>query len=153
MLIKSKLSTVILKNVGRSYATPGGTFHAVRGVNFELIPGELSALVGGSGSGKSTLLHLITGIDRVSTGEVWVQGQRVDTASEDELARFRARHVGIVFQFFQLLPTLTALENVVLAMEFGDTIEPALRNPRALELLARVGVADQAHKFPDALSG
>jgi putative ABC transport system ATP-binding protein len=139
--------------VTRSFPASGREFFAVRDVSLELAPGECSAVVGGSGSGKSTLLNLIAGIDAPTQGEVWVAGFPVHELDEDALARFRAEHVGIVFQFFQLLPTLTVLENVVLPMDFVRTLPPFARRERALSLLERVGIGDQAEKFPDALSG
>lgn len=144
---------VELKRAGRSFPVADGQFFAVQDVSLTLGPGDFSAVVGGSGSGKSTLLNLITGIDRASSGEVWVAGLPLHRLDEDALAQFRARHVGIVFQFFQLLPTLTALENVILPMDFAAKLPVASRRQRALQLLARVGIAEQAHKFPDALSG
>jgi putative ABC transport system ATP-binding protein len=115
--------------------------------------GELVGIVGKSGSGKSTLLNLIAGIDRPSGGEVWVGGTAVHALSERRLAGWRGRNVGVVFQFFQLLPTLTVAENVMLPMDFCDTYPRAERRRRALGLLARMGIADQADKLPLALSG
>lgn len=150
---ESSPPTISVRGVSRSFATAAGEFYALRNVSLEVRPGRLAAIVGGSGSGKSTLLNLITGIDRPSAGEVHVAGVRVDALGEDALATFRARHVGIVFQFFQLLPTLTALENVMLPMQFAVTIPKAERSRRASELLERVGVGAQASRFPDALSG
>jgi len=146
-------TTVSLRHVDRGFSTSEGEFFALRDVSLELAAGDLAAVVGGSGSGKSTLLNLIAGIDRPSAGEVWVARSPIHELAEDALARFRAEHVGIVFQFFQLLPTLTALENVVLPMDFVGSLPAAARRERAHELLERVGVKDQANKFPDALSG
>jgi putative ABC transport system ATP-binding protein len=109
--------------------------------------------MGKSGSGKSTLLNLIGGIDRPSHGEVIVGGAAVHNVSEDSLARWRGKTVGVVFQFFQLLPTLTAVENVMLPMDFCDARPAKQRRARALELLDMVGIAEQADKLPSALSG
>jgi putative ABC transport system ATP-binding protein len=142
-----------LRNVDKSYDTPAGDFPALRGIDLQIGAGEFVAVRGRSGSGKSTLLHLIGGIDRPSRGEVVVAGDALHDASEDALARWRGRRVGIVFQFFQLLPTLTAAENVMLPMDFCESRPPRERRPKALELLARVGIADQADKLPAALSG
>jgi len=148
------MSAVIeLRNVGKSYPSPAGHFRALEGVDLEIGAGELAAVQGRSGSGKSTLLNLIAGIDRPSAGSVMVSGLAVHEASESKLTRWRGRHVGIVFQFFQLLPTLTAVENVMLPMDFGGERPPRQRRPHALDLLAQVGVADQADKLPAALSG
>ena len=144
---------IVLREVGKSYTTPAGAFPALRDIDLEIHAGEFVALRGKSGSGKSTLLNLIGGIDRPSAGEVIVAGMPVHHSSESALARWRGKTVGIVFQFFQLLPTLTTVENVMLPMDFCDARPPGERRPRALELLERVGIADQADKLPSALSG
>jgi putative ABC transport system ATP-binding protein len=144
---------IALRDVSKSYPSAAGDFRALQRVDLEIGQGELVAVHGKSGSGKSTLLNLIGGIDRPSAGSVTVGGTEVHAASEAALARWRGRTVGIVFQFFQLLPTLTAVENVMLPMDFCDERPPRERRPRALELLAQVGVADQADKLPSALSG
>jgi len=144
---------VELRGVEKTYATPAGVHPALRGIDVAIAPRQMVSVVGKSGSGKSTLLHLIGGIDRPSRGEVVVAGARLGTLSEDALARWRGRTVGFVFQFFQLLPTLTALENVMLPMELCGVLAPKERRARALELLAVVGIADQAGKLPATLSG
>jgi putative ABC transport system ATP-binding protein len=144
---------ITLQGVNKRYATPAGEFTALSGIDLEIGKGEFVALRGKSGSGKSTLLHLISGIDRPSDGTVTVAGRPVHAASENELARWRGKTVGIVFQFFQLLPTLTTAENVMLPMDFAGARPPQARRPRALELLERVGIRDQADKLPAALSG
>jgi putative ABC transport system ATP-binding protein len=141
-----------LREVVKAYAGPL-PFTALRGVDLRVEAGELLAVVGKSGSGKSTLLNVIAGIDRPTTGEVLVAGARVHQLGEDALARWRGRHVGIVFQFFQLLPTLTAAENVMLPMDLAGHGAPGQRRARALALLDSVGVVDQADKLPSALSG
>ena len=129
---------IALRGVSKRYATPAGEFTALSGIDLEIGKGEFVALRGKSGSGKSTLLHLIGGIDRPSDGEVVVASRGVHAASEDALARWRGTTVGIVFQFFQLLPTLTTVENVMLPMDFAGARPPQARRPRALELLERV---------------
>lgn len=144
---------VVLRGVGRAFATPAGTVWALRDVDLRIAAGEFVAVVGRSGSGKSTLLHLLAGVDRPSAGEVWVAGTPVHALPEARLARWRGRTVGIVFQFFQLMPTLTALENVLLAMDFVGVVPPAERLPRARRLLAEVGLAAEEHRLPAALSG
>jgi putative ABC transport system ATP-binding protein len=126
---------------------------ALRGVDLDLLSGELVVLLGPSGSGKSTLLNMITGIDRPSAGEVVVLGQPVHTLSENSLARWRGRHVGIIFQFFQLLPALTLLKNVILPMDLAGKYGRRERRARAMQLLDMVGLADQAHKLPGMVSG
>jgi putative ABC transport system ATP-binding protein len=142
-----------LRKVGKSYAMPAGALPALQEIDLEIGRGEFAAIVGKSGSGKSTLLNLIGGIDRPSQGEVRVAGVSVHDASENALARWRGKTVGVVFQFFQLLPTLTTVENVILPMDFCDARPPRERRPHALELLDLVGIAEQADKLPSALSG
>jgi putative ABC transport system ATP-binding protein len=144
---------ITLRRVTKTYETPAGAFTALRGIDLDIRPGEFVAVVGRSGSGKSTLLNMVAGIDRPSTGTVAVDGQPIQGLSHDRLAAWRGRTVGIVFQFFQLLPTLTVAENVMLPMDFCRTIPASQRRRRALELLGRVEVAEQADKLPSALSG
>ncbi len=142
-----------LRSVTKAYLTPAGKYLALRGIDLRIAPGEFVAIVGKSGSGKSTLLNVITGIDRASSGDVLVAGADLMRMPEARLAAWRGRTVGIVFQFFQLLPTLTALENVILPMDFAGLGTPRERHERAMALLERVGLADQAAKLPLALSG
>lgn len=142
-----------LRAVTKTYATGRGPFDALRDVDLDVQAGTFTAIVGRSGSGKSTLANVITGIDRPSAGDVIVSDTHVETLSQRELAIWRGRHVGVVFQFFQLLPALSIVENVVLAMEFAGRFTARERTPRALALLERVGVRAQADKLPSALSG
>jgi len=142
-----------VRAVTRTYPTPAGAFSALRGVDLRLSAGEFVAVVGRSGSGKTTLLNLLAGIDRPNSGEVWIAGTAVHGLRETKLAAWRGRAVGLVFQFFQLLPTLTVAENVMLPMDFCRTVAARQRRTRALELLSRVGIAEQADKLPAALSG
>ncbi|MDB4913603.1 MAG: transporter ATP-binding protein [Gemmatimonadetes bacterium] len=142
-----------LRSLSKRYDTPAGTFFALREVSLDVMPGELALIVGQSGSGKSTLLNVIAGIERPTSGEVWVGDTLVPSLSESAMALWRGRNVGIVFQFFQLLPTLTALENVMLPMDFCATWPRRERRSRGMALLERLGVADQAMKVPSTLSG
>src|SRR6476646_10398568 len=141
-----------LVNVVKAYPMGNREYIALRGVNLTLYAGEFTAIVGPSGSGKSTILNMITGIDRPSKGQVLMAGVPVHLLNENELAQWRGVNVGIVFQFFQLLPTLTALENVMLPMDFVDTYR-GKRRERALSPLGRVGLADHAEHLPSELSG
>jgi putative ABC transport system ATP-binding protein len=142
-----------LRNVTKTYAGAGAGFTALNGVDLNFRSGEYAAIVGKSGSGKSTLLNMLTGIDHPSTGTVLINGTEVHTLGESELATWRGRNIGIVFQFFQLIPTLTVLENVLLAMDFVKAIPKAERQARAELLLGQVGIAEHCHKLPSALSG
>ncbi len=142
-----------LSAVGKSYHTSAGDFVALRSVDVQVAAGEFVAVVGRSGSGKTTLLNLLAGIDRPTTGTVRVAGTELGTLSESDLAVWRGASVGLVFQFFQLLPTLTVLENVMLPMDFASRLTSAERYERARELLDRVGIGDQVDKLPMALSG
>ena len=142
-----------LQGVHKSYLTPAGAFTALRGIDLTIEAGEFVAVVGKSGSGKSTLLNLIGGIDRPTAGTVRVGGDAIEGMSENQLATWRGRTVGLVFQFFQLLPTLSVAENVMLPMDFAGRLPAKERRPRALALLDRVSVKDQADKLPSSLSG
>jgi putative ABC transport system ATP-binding protein len=144
---------VELRQVVKTYQTAAGPFNALKGVNFQVDGGEFVAVIGKSGSGKSTLLNMLTGIDRPTSGEVLVGDTAVHTLSEGKLAVWRGQNVGVVFQFFQLLPTLSLLENVMLPMDFSHRYSTRERKVRALSLLETVGMADHAHKLPSAISG
>jgi putative ABC transport system ATP-binding protein len=152
---KSKEETTLidLRSVVKAYETPAGEFLALKGVDMNVTPGSFVAVVGKSGSGKSTLTNMITGIDRPSRGEVFVAGTPIHTLKEGRIAQWRGRHIGVVFQFFQLLPTLTVLENVTLPMSFCNMYSRSERTERALALLEKVDMAQQAHKLPTAISG
>lgn len=146
-------AVVELHQVSRRFPLESGEFAAVDQVSLRLQAGQLVVLVGSSGSGKSTLLNLIAGLDRPTSGSVAVAGVTSSALTEDALATFRGKCIGVVFQFFQLLPTLTALENVLLAMDLVRCIPGAERRSRALSLLRKVGIEEQANKFPATLSG
>ena len=144
---------VELHRVTKSYKTAAGDYLVLKGIDLRLYAGEFVSIVGKSGSGKTTLLNMITGIDRPSSGEVWVNDTALHTMNEGQMARWRGRNLGIVFQFFQLLPTLSVIENIMLAMDFSGKYPYGERKERSLHLLELVGLADHAHKLPLALSG
>jgi putative ABC transport system ATP-binding protein len=143
-----------LRNVRKAYKTPAGERLALKGVDLDVRQGEFTALVGKSGAGKSTLMSMITGIDRPTAGEIRVGDRAVHAMSEDEIATWRGKNVGVVFQFFQLLPMLTCAQNVMMPMDFAKLYgSPRERRTRALHLLERVGIAEHADKLPAAVSG
>jgi putative ABC transport system ATP-binding protein len=142
-----------LRDLEKTYKTGKLEFQALKGVNLDIEEGQLVAIVGPSGSGKSTMLNMITGIDRPSAGSVTIGGQRIDTMKEDQLASWRGDNVGIVFQFFQLFPTLNALENVMLPMDFLRRGSVSERKEKATAHLDLVGLDDKADNLPSELSG
>ncbi len=142
-----------LKKVSKAYDVASGEFLALKEVDMQARAGEFVAVVGKSGSGKSTLINMITGIDTPTSGEVFVAETPVHAMDQEQLAVWRGRNVGIVFQFFQLLPTLTIAENIILPMDFCNTFPVNERRARAISLLEKVGIAEQADKLPADLSG
>jgi putative ABC transport system ATP-binding protein len=146
-------SAIQISDVVKAYPLAAGEFVAIDHLSLDIADGEFVAIVGRSGSGKTTLLNLLAGIDRPTSGMVHAAGADLRSLSEDGLAAWRGRNVGLVFQFFQLLPTLTVIENVMLPMDFANKIAVDGRRDRAQYLLERVGVADQADKMPATLSG
>ncbi len=141
---------VELRALSKSFRSGGRELPVLAGVDLEIAAGESVAVLGPSGSGKSTLLALIAGLDRPTAGEVWLDGAPVHRLSEDELALLRRRRIGFVFQSFQLLPNMTALENVLLPLEL---LEARGARGEARELLAKVGLGDRADHYPAQLSG
>ncbi|MFC1971950.1 ATP-binding cassette domain-containing protein [Chloroflexota bacterium] len=142
-----------LHDVVKAYETDAGEFLALKNIKLAIGNGEFVGVIGKSGSGKSTLINMISGIDRPTTGEVNVASAPIHTYSEGEMAKWRGRNLGIVFQFFQLLPILTVIENVMLPMDFCQMYNPRHRRERALHVLDLVGVAEHANKLPSQLSG
>jgi putative ABC transport system ATP-binding protein len=142
-----------LAGVEKTYRMGKVDYRALRGVDLSVATGELVAVVGPSGSGKSTILNMITGIDRPTAGSVTFAGRRLDELSEEQLARWRGENVGIIFQFFQLLPTLTALENAVLPLDFARRGSKRERFARARRNLELVGLGDKLDHLPSELSG
>ena len=144
---------VDLRNVNKSYKTAVGEYPALKNINLQFHAGEFISIIGKSGSGKSTLLNMITGIDHPTDGEVFVNGTPLHKMSEDKMARWRGNNLGIVFQFFQLLPVISVIENIMLPMDFCRTYPMGERRERAMKLLELVELAEHAHKLPTALSG
>jgi putative ABC transport system ATP-binding protein len=142
-----------LQEVVKTFEVGAGEVSVLQDITLQVWPGEFISVVGPSGSGKSTLLNMITGIDRPTAGGVFVGGEAVHEMSENRLARWRGRNVGVIFQFFQLLPTLTIVENVMLPMDFCNTYRRRERKERAMHLLEQVNIAQHARKLPNALSG
>jgi putative ABC transport system ATP-binding protein len=141
---------VQVKDVVKSFPVGDGEITVLKGISFDVQEGEFLSIVG---NGKSTLLNMITGIDRPTDGEVVVTGRKVHKMTENQLASWRGEYVGIIFQFFQMLPALSLLQNVILPMDFANKYSPRERRERAMHLLEIVGLADQAHKLPSMVSG
>ncbi len=144
---------ISLRNVKKKYESGNTAFWALKGINLNIEPADMVAIVGKSGSGKSTLLNILGGIDSPSEGEVSIGSEAITSYDESRLCAFRGRHIGFVFQFFQLMPTLTVLENVIMPMEFSSKIPGREKTRRATMLLDQVGMLGHAGKFPALLSG
>jgi ABC-type lipoprotein export system ATPase subunit len=144
---------VEVKDVVKKFPLGDGEITILKGISFEVKKSEFVTIVGPSGNGKSTLLNMITGIDRPSGGNVVVTGRYLNTMSENEMAAWRGEHVGIIFQFFQMLPSLSLLQNVMLPMDFAKKYQPRERKERAMHLLEIVDLVDQATKLPGMVSG
>src|SRR5512136_1141005 len=144
---------VEIKDVVKRFPVGSTEITILKGISFQVQKGEFLSIVGPSGNGKSTLLNMITGIDRPTSGEIVVTGRQVHKMSEDMLAAWRGENVGIIFQFFQMLPALSLLQNVILPMDLANKYSPKERRERAMELLELVGLADQAEKLPSMVSG
>jgi len=144
---------IVMQDIHKVFKTPAGEFPALSGITTCFYRGEFVSVVGKSGSGKSTLVNMITGIDRPTAGRVCIAGTCIQEMSESQMSAWRGRNLGIVFQFFQLLPTMSVMENVLLPMDFANVIPAAERERRALGLLELVGMAHLAEKLPGALAG
>jgi len=144
---------ITLKGLSKSYQINQETFFAVNHIDLDIEQGSFVSIIGKSGSGKSTLMNLISGIDQATSGNVIIDGVDLSQLNASQLDMWRGRNIGLVFQFFQLIPTLTVIENVVLAMDFCKVIHKKQRIERATELLIKVGLQDKAQQFPSILSG
>lgn len=142
-----------MQGLKKSYHTPAGDFEALHSIDMKIFRGEFVALLGKSGAGKSTLINMLSGIDRPTDGAIVIDGVPIHELSEDQLARWRGHNLGVVFQFFQLLPSISLIENITLAMDFNGTSPPGGRRERALELLEQVGIGDHGAKVPSKISG
>ena len=151
--LNTSMHLIEVRDLVKNYATPAGDVPALRGINMLVEPGEFLAIIGKSGAGKSTLINMITGIDRPTSGEVIIEGASIQSMSEDQVARWRGKNLGFVFQFFQLLPNLNLIENITIPMDFCNTYPLAERKDRALDLLDQVGLKEHAYKVPAKISG
>jgi putative ABC transport system ATP-binding protein len=144
---------VQVQDVVKSFKVGDGEVTILKGISFDVKEGEFVSIVGPSGNGKSTLLNMITGIDRPTDGDVVVTGRHLNKMSENQMAAWRGENVGIIFQFFQMLPALSLLQNVILPMDFANKYPVRERKERAMSLLEQVDLVDQAEKLPSMVSG
>ena len=142
-----------LRQVVKEYRSLAGDVLALEGIDLQVTKGEFVVVTGKSGAGKTTLVNMITGLDKSTSGEIWVDGTPVHKLGTEKAARWRGRTVGVVFQTFELLPTLTVLQNVMLPMDFAHRYSIRQQRERAMHLLEQVGIAEHAHKLPSAVSG
>jgi putative ABC transport system ATP-binding protein len=153
-VISGTISPLIsLRKVMKAYKTPAGDFFALKGIDAELFAGEFVGIWGKSGAGKSTLVNMISGVDHLTSGEIWVDGVAVHKLNENQAARWRGRSLGVVYQSFQLMSSLTLLENINLAMDFAGLFNPRKSNERAMQLLEEVELGEHARKLPADISG
>jgi len=149
----SSKNFIKLDNVSKYFTSNAGRFDALKNINLKISKGEYISIVGKSGSGKSTLLNMLTGIDHPSSGVVTIESTELHSLNETNLARWRGANIGIVFQFFQLIPTLSVQENILIALDFVNVIPEREKKERAMMLLDQVGISEHKDKFPAALSG
>ncbi len=151
--VETTSAMIDIRNVHKYYQSAAGDYHALKGIDLQVNPGEFVSIIGKSGSGKSTLLNMISGIDRPTSGEVWVNGHAVHELNENQMAIWRGENLGIMFQFFQLLPALSLLQNVILPMDLAGKYSRRERRARAEHLLEIVGLQDHRNKLPSMISG
>jgi putative ABC transport system ATP-binding protein len=144
---------IYLRQVVKEYGSLAGDVVALKGIDLQVNTGEFAVITGKSGAGKTTLVNMITGLDKSTSGEIWVAGTPVHKLGAEKAARWRGQTVGVVFQSFELLPTLTVLQNVMLPMDFAHKGSIRQQRERAMHLLEQVGIAEHAHKLPSAVSG
>ena len=142
-----------LSNLVKTYKTPAGNVPALRGINLKVAPGEFTCVIGKSGAGKSTMVNMITGIDHPDSGMITIDNIAIHKLNEDKRARWRGKKLGVIFQFFQLLPNLSLIKNITIPMDFCNTYPLSERRERALHLLDQVGIAEHANKAPSEISG
>jgi putative ABC transport system ATP-binding protein len=142
-----------LRGVVKTYNSLAGSVTALQGINLQVYPGEFLIVTGKSGSGKTTLANIVTGLDRATSGEIWVNGTPLHRLSVEKVAKLRGKTMGVVFQSFELLPTLTVLQNVMLPMDFARRYSLREQRQRAMLLLEEVDIVEHARKYPTALSG
>jgi putative ABC transport system ATP-binding protein len=143
----------VLRGVSKDYRTPAGSFRALKGIDLSIMPGEFIGVVGKSGAGKTTLANMVTGIDRLTEGEVQVDGVSVHKMDENAMALWRGQNLGVIYQSFQLMPTLNLLDNVLLPMDFCGRYHSMQSVERGLMLLESVGLSEHVYKLPSAISG
>jgi putative ABC transport system ATP-binding protein len=153
MVLPEAAPLVQIKNVTKHFTSGEVDIPVLNGIDLTIRLGEFVAIVGPSGNGKSTLLNMVTGIDHPTSGDVIINNQSLNALNENQLAIWRAFHIGIIFQFFQLLPSLNLLQNTILPMDFLARLPRRERRQRAEELLHLVGLADQMYKLPSQVSG
>ena len=144
---------VVIKDLFKVYSNAAGDFTALNEISMQVNRGELVGIIGKSGAGKSTLVNMITGVDHVTSGEIWVDGVPVHALNEDDMALWRGKNVGVIYQSFELMPTLTIMDNVMLPMDFCGLYVNGESQERAMELLRMVEMDDQYHKIPSTISG
>ncbi len=155
MLPQVKQTQPIIKlcNVSKNYKNEAGSFPALKNVSLDVYPGEFLGIIGRSGAGKSTLLNMITGVDCLTSGEVWVCDVNIQELQENKRSRWRGRHMGVIYQTFQLLPMLSLIDNVMMPMDFCGDYHPYLSVKRSIEILSLMGIEAHANKLPTQISG